>query len=333
MRTRNFSRLLLPISPPGWAALSRSAAACRNPLVNEGGGARTPLSGALAAGIILVVVLFFSHLLAALPQPVLAAVVLVAVTGLFKVSTLRHLRHTNRTEYHRGRSRVGGRAQFGPAARRDDRRGHLAGAFDPARVAAARRLARPHPRDPALLRSRATSGQRVDSRRLDFPARSRASSISTWITCATRSWSGCAPRRRRPSSSSSTSPPRRYVDMHSAHMLDELADELKRRACACRWSKRARRCATGCERKAWMNVWAGSTGSPPWPTPWTAFKKREPGPGVNRSERCPALIDRHGRSLFDLARHLARQSRQGGASALPKAARARPAGVFRERGA
>ena len=45
-------------------------------LVNEGGGARTPLSGAFAAGIILVVVLFFSHLLAALPQPVLAAVVL-----------------------------------------------------------------------------------------------------------------------------------------------------------------------------------------------------------------------------------------------------------------
>jgi len=68
-------------------------------LVNEGGGARTPLSGALAAGIILVVVLFFSHLLAALPQPVLAAIVLIAVTGLFKVSTLRHLRHTNRTEY------------------------------------------------------------------------------------------------------------------------------------------------------------------------------------------------------------------------------------------
>src|SRR5215831_1939786 len=32
-------------------------------LVNEGGGARTPLSGALATGIILVVVLFFTHLL------------------------------------------------------------------------------------------------------------------------------------------------------------------------------------------------------------------------------------------------------------------------------
>src|SRR6266853_2605399 len=60
-------------------------------LVNEGAGARTPLSGAFAAGIILVVVLFFSHLLSTLPQPVLAAVVLVAVAGLFKVSALKHL--------------------------------------------------------------------------------------------------------------------------------------------------------------------------------------------------------------------------------------------------
>jgi MFS superfamily sulfate permease-like transporter len=54
---------------------------------------------AVAAGIILVVVLFFSNLLSALPQPVLAAVVLVAVTGLFKFSTLKQLRHANRTEY------------------------------------------------------------------------------------------------------------------------------------------------------------------------------------------------------------------------------------------
>jgi SulP family sulfate permease len=68
-------------------------------LVNEGGGARTPLSGAFAAVIILMVVLFFSHLLAALPQPVLAAVVLVAVAGLFKVSALKHLWHGDRTEF------------------------------------------------------------------------------------------------------------------------------------------------------------------------------------------------------------------------------------------
>jgi SulP family sulfate permease len=68
-------------------------------LVNEGGGARTPLSGAMAAGIILVVVLFFSHLLSSLPQPVLAAVVLVAVAGLFKLSTLKWLWRGDRREF------------------------------------------------------------------------------------------------------------------------------------------------------------------------------------------------------------------------------------------
>jgi MFS superfamily sulfate permease-like transporter len=68
-------------------------------LVNEGGGAKTPLSTAFASGIILVVVLFFSHLLSALPQPVLAAVVLVAVAGLFKLSTLKQLWRSDRPEF------------------------------------------------------------------------------------------------------------------------------------------------------------------------------------------------------------------------------------------
>lgn len=68
-------------------------------LVNESGGARTPLSGFIASLIILIVVLFFSGLLRFLPQPVLAAIVLVAVTGLFNIASLRHLRHTNLLEY------------------------------------------------------------------------------------------------------------------------------------------------------------------------------------------------------------------------------------------
>jgi MFS superfamily sulfate permease-like transporter len=68
-------------------------------LVNEGGGARTPLSGLLAAVLILTVVLFFSHLLSALPQPVLAAVVLVAIAGLFKLSTLKELWRGDRSEF------------------------------------------------------------------------------------------------------------------------------------------------------------------------------------------------------------------------------------------
>jgi SulP family sulfate permease len=68
-------------------------------LVNEEGGACTPLSTALAAVFILVVVLFFSRLLSALPQPVLAAVVLVAVAGLLKLSTLKELWQSDRTEF------------------------------------------------------------------------------------------------------------------------------------------------------------------------------------------------------------------------------------------
>lgn len=68
-------------------------------LVNEEGGARTPLSTALAGVFILIVVLFFSHLLSALPQPILAAVVLVAVAGLFKLSTLKELWRNDRSEF------------------------------------------------------------------------------------------------------------------------------------------------------------------------------------------------------------------------------------------
>lgn len=68
-------------------------------LINESGGARTPLSGLVAAGIVLCVVLFLSDLLHDLPKPVLAAVVLVAVTGLFKLSAWRRLWRFARSEF------------------------------------------------------------------------------------------------------------------------------------------------------------------------------------------------------------------------------------------
>jgi MFS superfamily sulfate permease-like transporter len=68
-------------------------------LVNESGGARTPLSGLIAASTVLVVVLFFSGLLRNLPQPVLAAIVLVAVTGLVKISALKRLWRLHRSEF------------------------------------------------------------------------------------------------------------------------------------------------------------------------------------------------------------------------------------------
>ena len=68
-------------------------------LVNEEGGAKTPLSTVISAVFILMVVLFFSRLLSALPQPVLAAVVLVAIAGLLNLSTLKELWLNDRSEF------------------------------------------------------------------------------------------------------------------------------------------------------------------------------------------------------------------------------------------
>jgi SulP family sulfate permease len=82
-------------------------------LVNEEGGARTPISTAVAAVFILIVVLFFSHLLSALPQPVLAAVVLVAISGLLKLSALKELWRNDRPEFVVAAAAFGGVLTFG----------------------------------------------------------------------------------------------------------------------------------------------------------------------------------------------------------------------------
>jgi high affinity sulfate transporter 1 len=68
-------------------------------LVNESGGARTPLSSLIAAGIMLLVAVFFTTLLRNLPQPVLAAIVLMAVASLVKVKVLRRLWQVHRGEF------------------------------------------------------------------------------------------------------------------------------------------------------------------------------------------------------------------------------------------
>lgn len=67
-------------------------------LVNEGAGARSPISGLVSALVILAVALFLSGLLSDLPQPVLAAVVLMAVPGLVRPGSIRHLWRVQRSE-------------------------------------------------------------------------------------------------------------------------------------------------------------------------------------------------------------------------------------------
>jgi len=68
-------------------------------LVNESSGARTPVSGLLAALLVLTIVVFFSGLLHDLPQPVLAAIVLAAVVGLIKVKALKRLWAFSKVEF------------------------------------------------------------------------------------------------------------------------------------------------------------------------------------------------------------------------------------------
>ena len=68
-------------------------------LVNESGGARTPLSGVIASLLMLLIVLFLSGVLRYLPQPVLAAIVLMAVMGLFNMAALKHFWRADRTEF------------------------------------------------------------------------------------------------------------------------------------------------------------------------------------------------------------------------------------------
>jgi high affinity sulfate transporter 1 len=68
-------------------------------LVNESAGARTPLSGLIAALVTLIVALFASGLLRNLPQPVLAAIVLAAVMSLVDLHALQHIWRFSRQEF------------------------------------------------------------------------------------------------------------------------------------------------------------------------------------------------------------------------------------------
>jgi high affinity sulfate transporter 1 len=84
-------------------------------LVNESAGARTPVSGLIAALFTLIVVLFASGLLRNLPQPVLAAIVLVAVLSLVDVHALKAIWRFSRTEFFVAMAALLGVLGSGPA--------------------------------------------------------------------------------------------------------------------------------------------------------------------------------------------------------------------------
>jgi len=73
-------------------SLSRSA-------LSDSSGTKSQLAGGIAALLIAVVVMFFTGIFTNLPEPILAAVVLVAVKGLFRREGLQHLYHVQRKEF------------------------------------------------------------------------------------------------------------------------------------------------------------------------------------------------------------------------------------------
>jgi MFS superfamily sulfate permease-like transporter len=157
---------------------------------------------------------------------VLAAIVLVAVTGLFKVSTLRQLRHTNRTEYLVAVAALVGVLSSGLL------RGVMIGAII-SLVLLIRRASKPHV---ALLGR--IPGTRRFSDRARHPDNEETAGVIVFRPEASllyfnmdhvRDTIGERVRAAAP-------PPRlvvldlsaaAYVDMHAAHMLAELAGELR----------------------------------------------------------------------------------------------------------
>jgi anti-anti-sigma factor len=67
--------------------------------VNDKGGAKTPLSLVVASGTLVLCLLYLTDLVRDLPKAVLAAIVLVAVTGLIDLREMKHLWRVSRFEF------------------------------------------------------------------------------------------------------------------------------------------------------------------------------------------------------------------------------------------
>ncbi len=87
----NFGAGLFQGFPIG-SSLSKSAA-------NDRAGAKSQMSGIIAAGVTVVVALFFTQFFYALPEAALGAIVIVAVSGMVKVAKIRRLYQVRRSDF------------------------------------------------------------------------------------------------------------------------------------------------------------------------------------------------------------------------------------------
>ena len=82
----------LGLGYPVGGSLSRTA-------VNERLGANTPVASGIAALLVVVVILFLTGFFSNLPRAILAALVLIAIRGLFDIRGLRRIRRVSRREW------------------------------------------------------------------------------------------------------------------------------------------------------------------------------------------------------------------------------------------
>ncbi len=87
----NFGAGLFQGFPIG-SSLSKSAA-------NDRAGAHSQMSGIIAAGVTVIVALFFTQFFYSLPEAALGAIVIVAVSGMVKVAKLKHLYRVRREDF------------------------------------------------------------------------------------------------------------------------------------------------------------------------------------------------------------------------------------------
>ena len=81
--------------------------------VNDKAGARSPAALLVASGAIALVLIYLTEVFRNLPQPVLAAIVLVAVAGMINVRELLHLRRVSRFDFRVALVAVAGVLAFG----------------------------------------------------------------------------------------------------------------------------------------------------------------------------------------------------------------------------
>ena len=82
--------------------------------VNDMGGATSPLSLIVTSAIVGLTLIFFTGLFRNLPEPVLAAIILMAAKHLVKIEELRELRAVSRTEFAIALAALVGVLTFGP---------------------------------------------------------------------------------------------------------------------------------------------------------------------------------------------------------------------------